>query len=427
VKRSLLVLALGILCACNEAVPENLVLITVDTLRADRLGAYGYSRARTPRIDGLARESLRFERAYSHSSSTLPSVASLMTGLRPAQHRRLTNLGSLRPDVATLATRLHEEGFATGAFIGSYVLRPRHGTALGFDRYTRSYGAREKNRDQPENRAGRLTDEAIAWLDELPAGKRFLLWIHYQEPHGPYTPLRFASVEASGPRLPRSETQSGRGAIPRYQWLGHGLLRVYESRYDGEIAEVDRNVGRLLAALRERGLLDRSVVAFTSDHGEAFGEDGLYCAHGEGLSEALLHVPLLLRAPGVVRGVRRDAVRLIDVAPTVLDLLGVAYEALPGSSLLEYLGDRRLVAQVNIRNGLAWRSLRENVFELSEDLAGSAIRPLDPDASTAEPLLAQRRELEASLERLAPWTRSGDPLQLSPEEVEGLRAMGYLE
>jgi arylsulfatase len=400
-------LALALLAACAPERPDHLVLVTVDSLRADRLGAYGYAGPGTPAVDGLARQSILFERAYAHSSMTLPSVASLLTGRLPAEHGIYSNGGSLGKEVTTLAEHARGAGFRTAAFLGSYALRPNRRLSRGFEAYTRAFRDREQNRAQPENGARWLTDQAIAWLATLEAGERFLLWIHYQEPHGPYTPASFAEPAAAGPILPQSSSQSGRGAIPRYQWLGHGRLTEYEARYDGEIAEMDRQLGRLLTALQEGGRLEHSVVLFTADHGEAFGEEELYCAHGEGLGEVLLRVPLLLRAPGLAPAVRRDAVRQIDVAPTLLALLDLEGPSLPGRSLLEEHGDRDLVAQL-VQRERRWRSIRNRDGWLLDE---------GVDALGEGPLVAE-------LERLAPWpTRLVD--RLTPEEAEALRNMGY--
>jgi arylsulfatase len=423
--RHWLLSTLCLFTACAPPAPEraeHIVLISVDTLRADRLGAYGYERARTPNIDALAAQSIRFERAYAHSSMTLPSVASLITGLLPAEHGIYANFGHLPIRHTTLAEHAKAAGFSTGAFIGNYALRPNRRVGQGFDHYTRAFRDRELVRDQPENTATWLTDQAIAWLSERGADERLLLWVHYQEPHGPYTPRTFAEPAEGGPVLPRSESTSGRGAIPDYQWLGHGRLAEYQARYDGEIAEVDLQLGRLLRELRARGVLARSALAFTADHGEAFGEDGLYCAHGEGLSDALLRVPLLLRAPGVQPAVRSDRVRQIDVAPTLLALAGLDAKGFEGHSLLETSGDRPVVAQL-VRPDRRWRSLRRDGFELLDDARGAP--RLVVASAAARPAAARQRALLAELESLAPWPLLFQDIDLSPEEEETLKAMGY--
>ena len=415
-------LASLLLVACSEPEPEGILLITVDTLRADRLGVYGYADSHTPTIDALAAESLRFERAYSHSSMTVPSIASLFTGKLPAEHGVFANVNRLDDLHITLAERLGSAGFASAAFIGSYALRTTRNLHQGFDSYTSSYRDSEPIRDHPENRARTLTDEAVAWLEARDPGRRFLLWIHYQEPHGPYTPEHFRPPRDDGRILSRSASQSGAGGIPLYQWLGHGRLAEYEARYDGEISEVDRQLGRLLDALRGRDLLERVVVVFTADHGESFGEGGLYCAHGEDLSEVQLRVPLLVRLPGAASAVRTDRVRHIDVAPTLLALAGVADAGLPGRSLFEDDGDRTVVAQLVRPGHRPWRSIRVGDVELLDGALGEPVRRTDASAESPP-----AQELFAQLERLAPWPVVSVTPALSPEEERNLKAMGYLD
>ncbi|UCE86950.1 MAG: sulfatase, partial [Deltaproteobacteria bacterium] len=429
VVRGLLVLALVAGCGAEVPGPTNAVLVSVDTLRADRLGAYGYGAARTPELDALSDRSIRFERAYAHSSMTLPSIATLLTGRLPAEHGVEKNGIRLNDRWPTLATRLREAGFATAGFIGNFTLRPANNLSRGFDRYTRDYGGRESNRGTPENLGATLNEQAIAWLDARDRSRPFFLWIHYQEPHGPYTPSSYDEVAAAEPGvvLAQSPSQSGRGAIPRYQWLGHGRLSEYSARYDGEVSDVDLHLGRLVRALEERGLLEDTLLVFTADHGEAFGEENLYAAHGEGLGEALLRVPLLLRVPGVEPAVRRDVVRLLDVAPTVLELLRVEAPDLPGESLLRASGDRPVVAQVR-SVGARWRSARDGDFRLVESKSGRMeLTRLRGEASPEEEQRA-RDSLAALLERDAPWIAETTPTRpLTSAEREALQALGYLD
>jgi arylsulfatase len=407
---------------------RHVVLITVDTLRADRIGAYGYSAATTPALDALAAESIRFERAYAHSSATLPSVSSLMTGKLPGEHGLFSNLGQLTPDLPTLATLLQDAGFESAAFIGSYALRPSRGLAQGFGSYTNEYRSAEAVRDEPENLAGPLTDEAEAWLEQRDPTKRLFLWVHYQEPHGPYTPPRFEmpAIADSDPVLPLNPTNSGVGGIPKYQWLGHGRLAEYQARYDGEISEFDRHLGRLLEVLERTGVLADSVLVFSSDHGEAFGEGGVFCAHSEGLSDAMLQVPLLMRVPGHPAAVRTDRVRQIDVLPTLLELLGVTAGDLPGESLLVDRGDRDVVSQLGRHWKKRWRSMRSGEFELREQGRGEISLLAPPGTSVPADL---RERLRAALEDQAPWRASKDRgrTRLTPEERDALKALGYLD
>jgi len=416
--------ALLLLAGCGDGPgrARHVVIVSVDTLRADRLGAYGYARARTPAIDALAAESVRFERAYAHSSMTLPSVASLLTGHAPGRHGVLSNMMSLGEGSDTLATRLRAAGFRTGGFVGNPVLRREAGIAEGFEHYAESFRVDGELVKAPEHSAALLTSAALGWLDSLDPGSRVFLWLHYQEPHGPYQPQHFEAPEPSEDEieLPQNSSHSGRGGIPRYQWLGHGRLSEYQARYDAEIAELDQELSRLLLGLRQRGLLEQSALVFTADHGEAFGEEGVFCAHGEGLGETLLHVPLLLRVAGEAAALRRDRVGLADVAPTMLRLAGVSSSA---SSLTEDLGDRTIVAQMlgEVGDWNSWRSIRSGSRELSE-------REPRPGKTAPEPL-PELRELRTALDAVAPWLGDGRPdaLELGPREREALRNLGYLE
>ncbi len=430
-----LLLLLLPLFACERTPPRarHVVLVTVDTLRPDRLGFGGYAPARTPALDALAAESLRFERAYAHSSLTLPSVASILTGRLPAGHGLLSNSGTLRANVASLASALRAAGFRTAGFVGSWVLRRETGLDRGFEHYTQGYRSSEKNRDRPENPADFLTNDALVWLAEREPTERLFLWLHYQEPHGPYTPRHFRppATIADEPELPRTGTNSGRGGIPNYQWLGHGRLSEYQARYDAEIAELDRHIERLLEGLRKQGVLEEAALVFTADHGEAFGEDDLFCAHGEGLGEMLLRVPLLLRVAGAAPGVRSDRVALSDVAPTLLGLAGVR-SPIEGTSLLDDVGDRTVVAQTIARVGHwnSWRSIRDGDLELveREPLPGRlrASSELRGGAGRDD---AERARLVAVLDEQAPWPRAfeSEAEDLPPAQRDALEALGYVD
>ena len=415
-------------CACGPAPPQHAILITVDTMRADRFGAGGHEQARTPHLDAFASDAIYFTRAFAHSSFTVPSMASLHTGRLPGEHKLFVNYGKLPQEMPSLAKVLRGRGFETGAFIGSYALRPSRRFNQGFMTYTDDFNSSEAFRDQPENRAGPLTDAALAWLRKREPDQRIFLWIHYQEPHGPYTPETFDPPDAEGLELPMNPKNTGIGGIPKYQWLGHGRLAEYEARYDGEITDTDRALGRFLEGLKQLGLFDDSVIVFTSDHGEAFGEDDLFCTHGEGLSDALLRVPLIVRVPQSPPVVRDDTVRLIDVASTMLEVLQVRLDRLGGHSLLEDLGDRTVVAQVGRSEKERWRSVRIRDYELREN--GNEVRTLlrggtivdSADSNSWEQTLARVLELNA------PWPtdRKKEPA-LSEEERANLKALGYVD
>ncbi|MFL6233938.1 MAG: sulfatase-like hydrolase/transferase [Thermoanaerobaculia bacterium] len=305
--------ALLVLFGCSrERIPRqpSLVLVTLDTVRADHLGCYGDREAVTPSLDRLASEGLRFANASSAVPLTLPSHTCLLTGLLPPHHGLRNNgVGALRPGTATLATLLSAAGYRTGAFLGAFVLDHRFGLKAGFEVYDDEIERDPKAGPvlEAERPGNEVVDRALAWLgkdDKRP----FFLWAHLYDAHAPYTP-----PPAWGQRHP------GRP-------------------YDGEISFVDEQVGRILEELRRRGLDRDTVVAVVADHGEGLGEHG-EMTHGLLLYEPTLHVPLLLRVPWAAKPrVVETPVSLVDLAPTLAGLLGRPFPgALDGRDLSKAL------------------------------------------------------------------------------------------
>ena len=273
---------------------RHLILITIDTLRADRVGAYGYARARTPRIDALAARGVRFEHAYATAPITLPSHASLLTGRYPPGHGSRHNGMRVDSAVPTIATVLSTAGFATGGFVSAFPLDRRFGLNNGFSTYGDRMPRGTRGRLENERPGRDTVDEALAWLTPtLTAsranGGRIFLWVHLFEPHAPYG-------------------QPGSG-------------RSVADRYDDEIAESDAQVGRILDALGQDAA--SSVIVVAADHGEAFGEHG-EISHSLFVYDTTLRVPLVIAGPGVPTRTVGSPVSLVDVAPTVLPLLGLA-------------------------------------------------------------------------------------------------------
>ena len=292
--------------ATVEARARNLVLITIDTLRADRVGAYGYRRGRTPTLDALAKNGVLFERAFAAAPITLPSHATLLTGRYPPGHGARDN-GLHVATVPTLATALHAKGFATAAFVAAFPLDHQFGLDRGFDVYGDRMPRGADGRLANERAGADVVNDAIDWLRQnsdrgthnslattnverrTRTSAPFFLWVHLFEPHAPY----------GDPSIPSRPAD----------------------RYDDEIATADREAGRLIAALGAAAANTLIVVA--GDHGEAFGEHGEY-AHSIFVYDTTLRVPLLISGPGIPAGVRvADAVTLADVAPTVTHLLGL--------------------------------------------------------------------------------------------------------
>jgi len=325
-------------CGGIEETPRVLLLVSVDTLRADRLGAYGSELGLTPHLDRLAAESVVFDRTYAPTSFTLPSVSSLLTGRYPEEIGIHGNRSVLAPGVPTLASELRRRGWQSAAVVSNLVLRKKAGLAAGFDHYDDELPGKEPTRGWPERIATDTTDAAIAALDALGSDpdQPLFLWVHYQDPHGPYTPPdglreRFLDVERSLPegrrRLPEATGRRGRGRIPTYQLVDDEReVAFYRAGYDAEVHYLDSQIGRLLAEFRRRGLDESTTVILTADHGESLGEDDYWFAHGDGLRDPLVRVPLMLRAPGLSPGRRSDVASLVDVFPTAL---GLATEAAP--------------------------------------------------------------------------------------------------
>ncbi len=297
----------------------NLVVVTLDTTRADRLGCYGGTQVETPHLDALAAGGTLFERAISPVPLTLPAHCSLFTGKLPAAHGVRDNGGfQLAADQTTLAEVLRQRGWATGGFVAAYVLDHRWGIAQGFDRYYDDFDLsrfKTVSMGNIQRRGDDVVAHALDWIASQ-GSRRFFAWVHLYDPHAPYDP----------PEPWKS------------RYAGHP--------YNGEIAWTDELVGRLLAGLDRAGVRGRTVLAVLADHGESLGEHG-ETGHGYFVYEPTTHVPFLLAAPYPNLAGRRVAsvVRNIDVAPTLLDLLGQP-GALPaaGHSLVPLLGQRDVSA-----------------------------------------------------------------------------------
>jgi choline-sulfatase len=280
----------------------NVLLITIDTLRLDRVGAFGGTRNLTPALDGLARDGLTLTRAYASAPLTLPSHTSILTAVSPPVHGvRANGLSRLGPKLPTLATVLKAAGYRTGAFVGAFVLDARFGLTRGFDVYDDRYGEKHEGdlTEGAERRAEDVIKPALAYIHQpsaighLPSASHqpWFVWVHLYDPHEPY-------------------------AAPE-PW------RSQHEPYDAEVAYTDAMIGRLLDDLRSAGQLDRTLVVVAADHGESLGEHGER-THGTFVYESTMRVPWIVwSANGVARGTFGGLVRLIDLAPTTLDLLGI--------------------------------------------------------------------------------------------------------
>ena len=390
----------------------NVLLVTIDTLRADRVGFMGYGGAETPVLDELAQKGVVFENQVASAPVTLPSHATILTGLYPPAHGALNNgLYSLPEDVPTLATALGSAGYRTGAFIGAVVLAGGYGLARGFDIYDdRIHGQREIGQAYRERRAEQVSELAAEWIRQGDSDEPFFAWIHYYDPHAPYAPP------------------------PAFR----GRFR---DPYDGEIAYTDESFGRVLGALRAGGLLERTLVIVTADHGEAFG-DGGELTHGILLRGSTLRVPLVMQAPGKLpAGLRIDGVSSsADIAPTVLELLGVPPpEGMDGESLLGAIASGRTVGRYaysetrlpadqygwSMLAGVrgeewAWvRAPRPELYDLTAD-------PRESE-SVHERETELAAELDRRVERILAREHGGiERSELDEGQREALKSLGYV-
>ncbi|MCZ6599376.1 MAG: sulfatase [Acidobacteria bacterium] len=308
--------------ACSRSPAPSLLLITIDTLRADHLPAYGYQRPTAPSVDALAARGITLDRVVSAIPETGPSFASLLTGRWPAALGIRGNGRPLAKDIPTLATALSGAGYNTAAFVSGFPLVARLcGLERGFDLYDDNLPDPRGAVEHVQRFAPHTTDAAVAWLKDQ-GREPFFLWVHYYDVHGDYAPgPPYATQFSAGPWGPRLAPAD----IPAYQ--RHGADTVagnYIDRYDGEIRKIDDQVARLLDQLRILGLTDSTLVVITADHGESLTEHGYYFDHGNELYEPSLKVPLVMAGPGVPDDGRRIArlARLPDLMPTLLELLG---------------------------------------------------------------------------------------------------------
>lgn len=391
---------------------RNLVIVTLDTTRADRLSAYGYMSAVQPNLDRLAREGVVFDHAVTVAPMTLPAHASLFTGLLPPHHGVRDNADeALTASVETLAERLSARGFRTGAFVGSIVLSPDRGLAQGFDRYDGGVWD-DVNPGLPgQRRADAVVGAALEWLQDA-GDAPFFLWAHLYDAHRPYDPPS-----------PHDE------AIEPYV---------------GEIGFADAQLGRLLAALDARGRLDDTVIAVLADHGESLGDHG-ELNHGIFIYESVVRIPWFLRVPGLAPARVLDAVSIVDLMPTVLGLLGAPPIATDGRDLMPMLRGEDGAAELPVYAEslypirLGWsglQSVRVGRFKLIQ-----APRPelydLWNDPFEERNLHAERPGLARALfEQMEVLTEADRPtgpggsrhgaVPLSAEHQERLAALGYV-
>jgi arylsulfatase A-like enzyme len=405
-----------LLVNCGGEPPEahrNLLLITVDTLRADHLEAYGYDKPTSPRLQELARSAVVFDEMQAHSSWTLASLASIVTSRYPSSHGCRNYESQLPRTFDTLAEVLFSAGFDTAMIASHVFLGHPHGLHQGFvhlddDLVSRDYEAMN------EITSSEVSDKAIAWVRHK--GKRrdpypWFLWVHYFDPHSEYQ------------------------AHADFPGFGDGDV----GRYDGEIAYTDHHIGRLLDALAAHGLANDTVVALVADHGEEFDDHG-GTDHGRTLYREVLRVPLVIRAPGIAPRRVGDDVGAVDILPTLLELLGVARrpERIEGRSLVpamrgEALEPRPILAELRLYPD-AWSDAiiaEGHKLVLDRTARQTRLYDLASDPREMTDVAAERPDVVARLEReleqmIAAASEGARTESTGEANIDALAALGYV-
>lgn len=382
-----------------SAPPGDIILVTIDTWRADAAGFAGEARVQTPFLDSLAARGVVFTNAHAHNVVTLPSHANILTGLNPYQHGVRENAGFVLEETqVTLAERLGAQGYATAAFIAAFPLDAKYGLRQGFDLYDDNYGKGRATLDftVQERSAAAVLGPASQWWRSKEGTKRFL-WVHLYEPHAPYAP----------PEPFRTQYR--------------------DNPYLGEIAAADEALGRHLAPL----IRDDTTVIVTSDHGEALGDHG-EATHGLFAYEATLKVPLLLIAPGLPARREPQSARHIDIAPTILERAGMPVPSeLPGQSLLGRIqpGDTYFEALSSSLNR-GWAPLTGLIQDGVKyiDLPIRELYDLASDPRERQNLIEERRREAAAAQRILASLPLEPPARksISSEEAARLRSLGYI-
>jgi len=474
--RSLAVVLLLALAACSRPTPPekpNVLLITVDTLRADRVGAYGYALDTTPHIDALAARGVRFADTTVPWPKTWPSMAAMVTGKYPQTNGiRLRPRRPLPAENVTLAEALRDAGYATGAVVANVNLGRNFGFDQGFDHFVESWADEAKRltgktsfRNAPglvkRFTNGRIvTDQGLAALDALGAGKDrpFFLWVHYIDPHGPYLPPpQYAQLfEGAHPSrlVPLEDLPSYQLQTDPRTGLVSNDIGFYATQYDREVRSVDDQIGRLLAGLDARGLTRDTLIVLTADHGESMDENGYYLEHGNVPYQTNAAAPLIFALDGRFDGgdVIEDPVGVIDVFSTVLaatgtpappgvvaaNLVPVVEGAADAPSYVFMEAGKYEPFQLAVRKG-SWklvhlRSPKDREWLGKPELA---LYDLSRDPTEQNDVAAEHPELVAELgTALAEWQKTTpryagdvktDLKKLDPRTQEMLRALGYLE
>lgn len=439
----------------------NIILLSIDALRADHLGAHGYKRETTPFLDELAEREIEFKTAISASSHTREAVPALLSGRYPD----VFAANGYQYVPKTVADRLSEVGYRTAGFHSNPYVSRAYGFDSGFDTFDddlvlgqnrfvalaqRAVNKYVLNRGEYHARAAEINDRSLSWLNSVDDGQPFFLWNHYMDPHGPYNPP--AKYTYADCELSNDEAQTlYQKTIDHPDEITERERQSLIDAYDGEIRYLDEQLRTFFAALDDRGLLEESLIVVTADHGDAFGEHGYY-THPRYLHESLLHVPLIVSLPGEGRNnTVMMPVSTLDIVPTMLEYAGesgtellrdplvdddgelvqneeVVFASATGEN--EYEGIRRFAAR-----GERWKAVLEREIEsgeiVSEAVYDLAEDPTETDVLSVEnagyiTFAQQLKDFSVSrLDSVEPTTREENTVEQSAEINERLEALGY--
>jgi len=444
-----LMVSFAFLSYLRDSRRPNIILITLDALRPDHLGCYGYKRNTSPNIDKIAKEGLIFTQAIAQSSHTAPSNASLITSTYPNIHGVKDWGYQFSPAVSKiLPVILKEHGYRT-AFISDQLAMPLlKGFEKGFDTFntikTSTYGPIAARRQIMD-----ITDWAIDWIKNN-RRKKFFLWVYYINPHGPYTPpYPYNKIFIGDPyyssqkRVPISgdrDFQSPIGYIPRY--LSYGNITeadFYISQYDGEIRQTDDQIGRLLQVLKAQGLEKNTIIIVNSDHGEAMGEHNRYFCHANSLYDELIKIPLIIKwKEKIPPGLKNNAqVRIIDIMPTILDILSIGKpDSMQGTSFMPLLSGRKCsLPEFAYSEFWERKSVRTPEWKLiyDEEIKRYELYNLKNDPAELKDLSGSEKAqfgfLREKLDEYNGDSASGKNISppLSRDEKDRLRSIGYAQ
>ncbi len=428
-------------------VPKYIILITIDSLRADHLGCYGYYRNTSPEIDSFSKKAAIFNNAFTTRSETPTAIASLLTGLYSHFHHVRMIHDQLPEDIKTLPFFLHMKKYITAAFVGNHILKnEKSGLGRYFDTYVDKLPKKELNRDVFENRAPDLTDSAIRWI-ESNCNKSFFLWVHYQDPHHPYdgAPEKIRNLFThKNAEMVLAESIADHVKLPWIKEVDGAVdANSYIDAYDSEIRLCDKYIGKLLKKLDQLCDPNKTLIIITADHGESLGKHGRYFVHGLcSVYDDAVHIPLIIRYPGIVSGRINEQVSLVDIVPTILEIIKFTHDPQKneGESLvalllrkpsfkrkpifIEKANEIKAVRTDNWKFIMNFKTKQAELYNLK----------LDPDENNN--IINYQKEVANTLHRLLlKWINSGDFVSLkeqninnlNEEEYKVLKSLGYLQ